>query len=175
MRRATGSALKSQRRDCRPVVHLGRRVYWPRGLVLRLLGASPAQTPPEGAVYPHPHWAPQMPPGDHSCPHHPDAGGHLRHLHVANLSLFFYITAFFDFRQWLIQTSDIFVSCFPTTFLPSCCSSGILELLGSALELLAGMAKSSPLNLLYLADSLNYSRNYPVTNQQRGFYLSHNE
>ena len=54
-------------------------VSYPHGLVQWLHGAS-AQTPPEGAVYPHPHWAPQMPPGDQSHPHHPDASGHLRRL-----------------------------------------------------------------------------------------------
>ena len=32
------------------------------------------------AVHPHPYWTPQMPPGDQSRPHHPDAGGHPRHL-----------------------------------------------------------------------------------------------
>lgn len=54
-------------------------VSYPHGLVQWLHGAS-AQTPPEGAVYPHPRWAPQMPPGDQSHPHHPDASGHLRRL-----------------------------------------------------------------------------------------------
>ena len=34
--------------------------------------------------------------------------------YVATSILVFYITAFFDFRQWLIQTSDVLVFCFPT-------------------------------------------------------------
>ena len=34
--------------------------------------------------------------------------------YVVTSILVFYITAFFDFRQWLIQTSDILVSCFST-------------------------------------------------------------
>ncbi|XP_070626365.1 vomeronasal type-1 receptor 4-like [Bos indicus] len=34
--------------------------------------------------------------------------------YVATSILAFYITAFFDFRQWLIQTSDVLLSCFPT-------------------------------------------------------------
>ena len=62
------------------VVHLWCYVYWRHGLVQWLHGASPAETPPEGAVYSHPHWAPQMPPRDQSRPHHPDACGHLHHL-----------------------------------------------------------------------------------------------
>jgi vomeronasal1 receptor len=34
--------------------------------------------------------------------------------YVATSILAFYINAFFDFRQWLIQTSDVLLSCFPT-------------------------------------------------------------
>ena len=34
--------------------------------------------------------------------------------YVVTSILAFYITAFFDFRQWLIQTSDVLLSCFPT-------------------------------------------------------------
>ncbi|KAB0353889.1 hypothetical protein FD755_023413 [Muntiacus reevesi] len=51
-------------------------VSYPHGLVQWLHGASPAETPPEGAVYSHPTGHHRCPPGDQSRPHRPDAGGH---------------------------------------------------------------------------------------------------
>ncbi|CAM9952816.1 unnamed protein product [Rangifer tarandus platyrhynchus] len=51
-----------------------------------------------------------------------------------------YITAFFDIHLRLIQTSNVWVSCFPTIS-PFLLLLGILELLDSPLELIANMIK----------------------------------
>ena len=104
--------LKSQCRDCCPVVHLGCCVYWSHDLVLWLHGASPAQTPPEGAVYPHPHWAPQTPAGDQSRPHYPDAGGHLCHLLCGN----FYSCFLYQCLFWFSTMVDTDLWCLAFLF-----------------------------------------------------------
>ncbi|XP_055266722.1 vomeronasal type-1 receptor 2-like [Moschus berezovskii] len=61
------------------------------------------------------------PTGHHRCPPETRAARTVLMLVVAFVTFYvltsilaFYITAFFDFRRWLIQTSDVLVSCFPT-------------------------------------------------------------
>ncbi|XP_052512522.1 vomeronasal type-1 receptor 1-like [Budorcas taxicolor] len=61
------------------------------------------------------------PTGHHRCPPETTAARTILMLvvtfvifYAVSSILVFYITAFFDFRQWLIQTSDILVSCFST-------------------------------------------------------------
>lgn len=79
--------------------------------VQRLLGASPAKTPPEGAVYPHPPLGTAVTsPGDHSRPHHPDAGGHLRHLLRGDFCSCFLYHCLFWFST-MVDT-DLWYLCF---------------------------------------------------------------
>ncbi|XP_003127527.1 vomeronasal type-1 receptor 4 [Sus scrofa] len=66
--------------------------------------------------------------------------------YVLNSLFIVYMHVFLDFHLWLLQTSNVLVSCFPTVSpfvllfrnprTPKCCSLGILEHRSAALELL---------------------------------------
>lgn len=71
------------------------------------------QTPPETVAYSHPQSGPQRPRRDQSCPHHPDAGEHLRELLYFRLYLHFLSCFFCGFSSLVEARQTSFVFEFP--------------------------------------------------------------